>query len=442
MFASSFDETRQTASAAGNGTVPTMTTAAAPISSTGIRVAMTAAATRAAGDCRTFRTTLCMLMQDSTPRDCPAAAAGATMADALRAVAVPFVLTRGGVLLVGLIAAVFIGYTPEPGAPSAWRVANDPVRNLLARWDAFWYMDVATRGYHWNGNPLEQQNVVFFPLFPLLMRGGGAAIGGHPLLAGLSAALAAFFAALCYFWRWTADRLGSEAATNAVWLLTTFPTALFFSAVYTESVFLLLVVAACYYAERGRFAQTAVLGFLAGLVRPNGFLLAVPLAWIAGIALPRRERTVSAAAAVLMPIAGMLCYCGYLGWRFGDPIAWIANQAAWPDNFGIPPPAATPSSFSFSWILNGLPLGLVLVAIGRSTSLFGVAYGLFIAVNIAPPLLRHGLLSVGRFSSVMFPVFAWLATRATGRSRPLVLAAFAIAQAVLAAMFFTWQTII
>ena len=51
-------------------------------------------------------------------------------------------------------------------------VDADPVRNLLARWDTFLYLDIATRGYHWNGNPLQQQNVVFFPLFPLLMRVG------------------------------------------------------------------------------------------------------------------------------------------------------------------------------------------------------------------------------------------------------------------------------
>ena len=132
------------------------------------------------------------------------------------------------------------------------------MRNLLARWDAFWYLDIASRGYHWNGNPLEQQNVVFFPLFPLLMRAVGAAIGGHPLLAGLLVSLAAFLLALSYFWRWTADRLGADAATGAVWLLSAFPSAIFFSAVYTESLYLLIVVAACYYAERRQFARSAI----------------------------------------------------------------------------------------------------------------------------------------------------------------------------------------
>ncbi len=73
----------------------------------------------------------------------------------------------------------------RPANHRAGRSPPVPVRNLLARWDTFWYLDIAPRGYHWNGNPLEQQNVVFFPLYPLLMRAGGVVTGGHPLLAGL-----------------------------------------------------------------------------------------------------------------------------------------------------------------------------------------------------------------------------------------------------------------
>jgi hypothetical protein len=148
-----------------------------------------------------------MWMRDSTARDSRSAASGVSWLDALRAVALPFLVTRIGVLVVGVVAAVFIGYVPEPGRPSAWRLDVDPVRNLLARWDTFFYLDIATRGYQWNGDPLKGQNVVFFPLYPLLMRGLGAVIGGHPLLAGLTVSLVAFFLALLYFWRWTADRL-------------------------------------------------------------------------------------------------------------------------------------------------------------------------------------------------------------------------------------------
>ena len=364
------------------------------------------------------------------------------MADALRAVALPFFVTRIGVLLVGLAAAVVIGYTPEPGTPSAWHVADGPVRNLLARWDAFWYLDIVTRGYHWNGNPLEQQNVVFFPLYPLLMRVLGAVIGGHPLVAGLCVSLAAFLLALTYFWRWTADRLGADAATGAVWLLSAFPLALFFSAVYTESLYLLIVLAACYHAERRQFWRSALFGFLSGLVRPNGLLVSIPIAWTAFVADRDRRGEMARGIAVVAPILGVMCFTAYLAWHVGDARAWFVNQAAWPDNFGQRLPPVPSAPMDVSWIPNALSLALVAASLAPVTRLLGAAYGLFVAVGIAPPLLRHGLMSLGRFSSVMFPIFVWLAVRVQGRARTRLILAFAVGQAVLAALFFVWQPII
>jgi hypothetical protein len=366
----------------------------------------------------------------------------ASLGDALRAVALPFLVTRIGVLLVGLTAAVVIGYTPEPGTPSAWQVSAGPLGNLLARWDAFWYLDIATRGYHWNGNPLEQQNVVFFPLYPLLMRVLGAGIGGHPLLAGLCVSLVAFLLALAYFWRWTADRLGADTATGAAWLLSTFPLALFFSAVYTESLYLFIVVAACYHAERRHFARSAVFGFLSGLVRPNGFLLSIPIAWTAFVADRDRRGAIARGTAVVAPILGVLCFSAYLAWHVGDARAWLVNQAAWPDNFGRHPPDVPSTSIDIWWIPNALSLALIAAALVPVTKLLGAAYGLFVALSVAPGLLRHGLMSLGRFSSVMFPVFAWLAVRVQGRARTRLILAFAVGQAVLAALFFLWEPII
>src|SRR5437660_1171923 len=133
MLVSSCEETRQIASAAGGGTVPTIVTARAPTRTTRNRVPAIAAAARTTGDGPAFRTTLCMSMRDSTASD-SGVVSHASPRDALRAVALPFLVTRIGALLVGVAAAIFIGYTPEPGHPSAWRLDADPVRNLLARW--------------------------------------------------------------------------------------------------------------------------------------------------------------------------------------------------------------------------------------------------------------------------------------------------------------------
>jgi hypothetical protein len=61
------------------------------------------------------------------------------------------------------------------------------------------------------------------------------------------------------------------------------------------------------------------------------------------------------------------------------------------------------------------------------------------AVNIVPALAIGGLLSAGRFSSVLFPAFIWLATAVPSSHRAGWIATFAALQAFCAALFYTWR---
>jgi len=371
-----------------------------------------------------------------------------SVTSALHAVIVPFIVTRFGVLVVGLIAAVAIGYDPPPNESASWRIAADPVRNLLARWDTFWYLDIATRGYHWTGNALQQQNVVFFPLYPFLMRSVGGALGHHPLVAGLVVSLVAFLGALVYFWRWTAAQLDEETATAATAMLCAFPFSVYFSAVYTESLFLLTIVGALYHLGRGQFAMVAVWGMLAGLTRPNGFLLACPLAWIV---LARRARNPpmpwTAVVAVVAPVAGMLVHSAYLKFTVGDAFAWIADQAAWPTITPWPLTSHPVVTAESTWdvaihVGNFASIALAFASLVPVTRLLGGAYSVFVLLNIVPPIARHGLLSLGRFTSVMFPIFVWLASASSPTRRRAIIVTFAVGQAIAAALFFSWRPLV
>ena len=98
-----------------------------------------------------------------------------------------------------------------------------------------------------------------------------------------------------------------------------FPFSVFFSAVYTESVFLLAAIGVWHHTERRSTIPAVLFGFSAGLARPNGFMLVLPLAWLL---YEKRERggDVRAACAILAaPILGMLTYSLYLGLHVGDP---------------------------------------------------------------------------------------------------------------------------
>src|SRR5262249_46573171 len=112
---------------------------------------------------------------------------------------------------------------------------------------------------------------------PLLMRAVGWLLGGSPLLGGLLVSLVAFAAAMAVLYRLAVLELGEDYAWRVVLLISSFPYALFFSVVYTESLFLVLSVGAFYAVRRGHLGYAAILGMAAGLTRPNGFWLALPL---------------------------------------------------------------------------------------------------------------------------------------------------------------------
>jgi len=69
----------------------------------------------------------------------------------------------------------------------------------------------------------------------------------------------------------------------------------------------------------------------------------------------------------------------------------------------------------------------------------GFPYAVLIVINVFPPLMMGGLLSMGRVTSVLFPVFVWLAATIPGPHRAAWVVGFAMLQAIVAAAFFTWR---
>src|SRR5262249_50636006 len=92
--------------------------------------------------------------------------------------------TRPAIYLVGYLALFMFGYAEgrAPVPPS-----DNALLPLPVRWDAGWYLQIVTDGYQYSPDrPDLQQNIVFFPAYPLLMRGIGRLLGGH--MAGYVAA--------------------------------------------------------------------------------------------------------------------------------------------------------------------------------------------------------------------------------------------------------------
>ena len=375
-------------------------------------------------------------------------------------------VSRVAVLLIGFFAVVTIGLDQ---AAIGSELSPDPVFNLPARFDAGWYSGIALDGYSFQGRWDRQQNIAFFPAFPLLMRVAGYPVGAfapgvpreHRMLradwAGVLISLAAFAWAAAYLWRLARDTIGESRADATVLLLAAYPFAAFYSAPYTESLFLLGAVAAIYHFRRSEWGQAATWGLLVGLTRPNGCFLSLVLALLllpdlrAGFEAVRRRRVIAGLTAASAPGVGMLIYSAYVHHVTGAFFGWARLHEAWGRSYeGLAPVAR-----AYGWLtdegllhvvqgvpfdtLNSLGLIFVLVMLWPVVRKVGLAYGVFVAINIIPPMLAGGVLSMGRLTATMFPVFLALAAIVPARAVPALVTTFAIGQGLVAALFFTWR---
>jgi hypothetical protein len=153
---------------------------------------------------------------------------------------------------------------------------NQPFDSLLGwlnvwnRWDAIHYQSIASNGYQAVGE--ARFTLVFFPLYPLLIRAVAYLAGDYILSAFIVSGVASIAAVLLLKRLATSDE-SEVTARRAVWFFIIFPTSYFLHIGYTESLFLALVLGCFLAAREGRWHLAGGLSLLAALCRVNGLLL-------------------------------------------------------------------------------------------------------------------------------------------------------------------------
>ena len=186
-------------------------------------------------------------------------------------------LIKGGVLLA-LLAAVSRWGVVEPPSPRAvmhW--PSDGAYTLeshFATWDGAHYLLLSERGY-----AKGMASCAFYPLYPLLIRAAAPLFGGHHLIAGLALSNLFSLAAWVLFYWLARRRWGKRVAFWALVFLIAFPGSLFFQFVYTESLFLFLLMGLWWALEERRYGWAALCAGLLPLCRGVGAFVALPLAW-------------------------------------------------------------------------------------------------------------------------------------------------------------------
>jgi Mannosyltransferase (PIG-V) len=356
----------------------------------------------------------------------------------------------------------------------------DLVFSPLAKWDALHYLAIGLDGYTGGGPdlPMEETRAAFFPLYPgavHLLSGFGTS-PGLVLIMAVAVSLACFFAALVLLHRLAAIELGERYARPALMLLAFFPTAFFFGIPYTESLFLLLAVAAFLAAREGRWAIAGVALALASATRVPGLLLVVPIAllYLYGPRADRepadrrgawpRYRVGPEAAWLLLAPLGILAFSAYLHFAQGDALAWKDAQELFGRQTVDPVTGiwagVREAGVSFGEIVSGtydhqplydhlnvMQLIVVVFAVVAGVSMLRLlpsAYGCWVLISLLPTFVSQPpatpLYSSPRFIVVLFPIFLWLAVVCERRGiTTTVVALFATGMAALTAQFALWS---
>jgi hypothetical protein len=341
-----------------------------------------------------------------------------------------------------------------------------PFWDTFVRHDSGWYFDIARKGYDVSGAMAGgRSNVAYAPVYPLLMRYVGRFFGRAPgdvYLGGIVVSWTSFVLAMVALYYLAALDLPRRRAERAVLLTAIFPFSFFFGAVYSESTFLLFTVLSFYCLRTRRWAAGGVCGAIAMATRVTGILMWPALAWTAWRALespperalsgarvepPTRRDRVAAAAALVVATLGFAGYCFYIYEQTGQPFLWATALTRWGAGYhpgGAPWSAPlgllrallthpyvflTSGPMAVYDTLYGVTALLFVVATPFVWRKFGAGYGLFMALNLYVPLSSGAFEGLGRYCSVLFPCFIWLASI---RSRWL-----STALIVVFAMFYT-----
>ena len=174
--------------------------------------------------------------------------------------------------------------------------------------DARHYIDLAQYGYGTGGAFAEQElMIVFFPLFPALLRVVHLLVGGSYPLLGLAVQGPLFAGAAVSLYTLVSRRWGERQAVLTLALLMASPAAVFFAVPMTESLFLLVTVRYVLAWDRRQWGRCAVLGVLAGLCRaPGGLLLGLAALELAAAWRRGKRPALASILAMLAPAAGLV----------------------------------------------------------------------------------------------------------------------------------------
>lgn len=333
------------------------------------------------------------------------------------------ILAAGWTAIRPFISASLDQLGTNPLFPVSYSKWGEAFLGIWNRYDGYRYFLLAYSGYQ---EPANIANTVFYPLYPMILRGLWKLTGVDLIVISLLVSTVTAFFAFYMLYLTVDDIYGDKAAKYTVICLAIYPTSLFLVGPYTESLFIALTLAAFYLARKDRWLLAGLAGALASLTRSMGVITAIALAWMAYV--QWREINFSWSPRVLRMAAGVaapgLAGIGFMLWRkwMGFPPV-LEIQAQYFGSYAIDPVSGIIQGLkaiftqpSATTIIEGLTvlfwIALFIIMLKKKNGIpteWLIYYGVNLVVFTSKAnSLISPMQSIGRYVLILFPGFVYL----------------------------------
>lgn len=293
-------------------------------------------------------------------------------------------------------------FSPKP----SWNLLS-----LHTHWDSIWYLDIAQNGYSYKGTN-QLSNIVFFPLYPFLIKVGSFLTLGNFELSGWIVSTTCLILASIYLYKLIKQFHPQVDPFLVIIFLLVFPTAFFLNSIYNESLFLFLSISCFYYTFKKNYVLASIFGFFAALTRLTGILLFIPVIFeFLEIQNFRPKIRLSILSALLIPL-GTFLFLLFHYLAYGDFLLFLKVESWWGRAFKLNAEhfqlLTNPAVVNFS--LDVFYMVMVLIAIFFVFKKLKVSYALYMLGSVLIPLSTGTFMSIERYILPLFPLYILLAS--------------------------------
>lgn len=239
----------------------------------------------------------------------------------------------------GLVLVTYLGTKALPLLPNSGIGAIAQNRNFnyflsLAQWDGGNYIHIAKQGF------TETKYYAFAPIYPLTIRIISLATE-HELIVGILLSSTSFFLFLTIFHKYLSQRYESVVASNTIISYLVFPTTFFCLIVYSESLFLLLIILSIIYLEKNKMLQSALFAGFATLTRFIGIFFIFSQIYF----IFKHKKISFKNISLVLTVAPIGLYILFFFYKYQKPFLFLDVQNQW-GRFGQDPVTTV---FSYLW---------------------------------------------------------------------------------------------